>query len=133
VPRTRPIGHKNRTKAPDKRGRPLELGPLTTIAEIEDGLRLTAKLMGAQGDLVSASRNMAVLASIKFRSKELELKGLNLGEGQEFRFEATDYADRFVAEQQKNKAQAEEIAALREQVAAMGGKERPRPPRPSLN
>jgi hypothetical protein len=41
----------------------LELGPLTTIAEIEDGLRITAKLMGAEGDLVSASRNMAVLAS----------------------------------------------------------------------
>jgi hypothetical protein len=34
--------------------------------------------MAAEGDLVGASRNMATLASIKFRAQELELKGLNV-------------------------------------------------------
>jgi hypothetical protein len=110
------------------------LGPLTTIAEIEDGLRITAKLMGAEGDLVSASRNMAVLASIKFRSKELELKGMNMrsDEGELVRFEATDYAERYTQQVESNAHLKEEVEALRAQVAAMGGS-RPRPPRPALN
>jgi len=62
------------------------------------------------------------------------LKGLaNMrDEAQTIHFEATDYADRFQSEQTKNKQQAEEIAALKAQVEAMGGG-RPRPPRPPLN
>jgi hypothetical protein len=111
----------------------MKLGPLETIADIEDALRIMARGFAQLGDYHAASRNVMALASIKFRAKELELKGLNLGEGQEFKFTATDYADRFLSEQAKNKAQPEEIEALRAQVAAMGGKDRPRPPRPSLN
>ena len=113
--------------------RKLQIGPLDTLRALEDGLRVVAKVMAADGDLSGASANMKTLAWMKFRERELEMRGLNMGEGEEFKFEATDYADRFVAEREKNKAQAEEIAALREQIAAMGGKERPRPPRPSLN
>jgi hypothetical protein len=50
----------------------------------------------AQGDLVDASRNIATLASIKFRARELELKGLNLRqeEGEEIRFTLNDYLGR---------------------------------------
>jgi hypothetical protein len=111
----------------------MKLGPLETIADIEDALRIMARGFAQLGDYHGASRNVMALASIKFRAKELELKGMNLGEGQEFKFEVTDYADRYQAEVDKNKQQAEEIEALRAQVAAMGGKKRPRPPRPSLN
>jgi hypothetical protein len=77
---------------------------LQTIAEIDDGLRITAKVMGAQGDLVSASRNMAVLVSINFRAKELELKGMNMrtDEGEAIHFTATDYADRYQGDVAKN-------------------------------
>ena len=93
--------------------------------------------MGAQGDLVSASRNMAVLASIKFRSnkfrsKELELKGMNMrtDEGEQIHFTATDYADRYQAEVGKNKDLTERVASLEGQIAALQGKERPGPPQP---
>ena len=88
--------------------------------------------MGAQGDLVSASRNMAVLASIKFRSKALELKGMNMrtDEGEQIHFTATDYADRYQAEVGKNKDLTERVASLEGQIAALQGKERPGPPQP---
>ena len=124
--------HQNQTGMP-RNGRAMKLGPLETIADIEDALRIMARGFAQLGDYHGASRNVMALASIKFRAKELELKGMNLGEGQEFKFEVTDYADRYQAEVDKNKQQAEEIEALRAQVAAMGGKERPRRPRPSLN
>jgi hypothetical protein len=124
--------HKDKT-AYARRGRKLQIGPLDTLRALEDGLRVVAKVMAADGDLSGASANMKTLAWIKFRERELELRGLNMHEDTDFRFVSEDYAGRFVAEQEKNKAQAEEIAALREQVAALGGKERerPRPPRPS--
>jgi hypothetical protein len=86
-----------------------------------------------RGCLQAASGIVVRILWSTYQRKRLELAGLNLGEGTEYRFEATDYADRYQAEVDKNKQQAEEIAALRAQVAAMGGKERPRPPRPSLN
>jgi hypothetical protein len=111
----------------------MKLGKLETIAEIEDALRIMARGFAQLGDYTGASRNVMALASIKFRAKELELKGMNLGEGQEYKFSSEDYLGRFQEERAKVAQQAEEITALREQVAAMGGKERPRPPRPSLN
>jgi hypothetical protein len=49
------------------------------------------------------------------------------------KFTAEDWADRYQAEVAERKRQAEELEALKAQIAAMGGKERPRPPRPSLN
>jgi hypothetical protein len=124
--------HQDQTGMP-RNGRAMKLGPLETIADIEDALRIMARGFAQLGDYTGASRNVMALASIKFRAKELELKGLNLGEGQEFKFTAEDYAGRFQEERAKNAQQAEEIEALRAQLAALGGKDRPRPPRPSLN
>jgi hypothetical protein len=124
--------HQDQTGMP-QRGRAMKLGPVETIADIEDALRIMARGFAQLGDYTGASRNVIALASIKFRAKELELKGMNLRDDQEFKFTAEDYADRYQAEVSKNKAQAEEIEALRAQVAAMGGKDRPRPPRPDLN
>ena len=116
-----------------RNGRAMKLGKMQSIPDLEDTARILARGLAQLGDYNGALRATALLASMKFRAKELELKGLNLGEAQEFKFTAEDYAGRFQEERAKNAQQAEEIAALREQVAAMGGKERPRPPRPSLN
>jgi hypothetical protein len=44
-----------------------------------------------------------------------------------------DYRKPYQQAQAANVAKDEEIAALREQIAAMEGKPRPRPPRPDLN
>ena len=130
--RAKPFGHKDGTAMP-RNGRAMKLGPLETIADIEDALRIMARGFAQLGDYHGASRNVMALASIKFRAKELELKGMNLREDQEFKFTSEDYADRYQAEVGKNKQQAEEIEALRAQVAAMEGKPRPRPLRPDLN
>jgi hypothetical protein len=121
--------HKDKT-AYARRGRKLQIGPLDTLRALEDGLRVVAKVMAAEGDLSGASANMKTLAWIKFRERELEMRGLNMREDHEFKFTAEDYADRFVQEQRKNAQQAEEIAALREQIGTLEGKPRPRPPRP---
>ena len=112
--RAKPL-HKNGTAMPE-RGRAMKLGPLETIADIEDALRIMARGFAQLGDYTGASRNVIALASIKFRAKELELKGMNLREDQEFKFTAEDYADRYQAEVGKNKQQAEEIEALRAQL-----------------
>ena len=45
----------------------------------------------------------------------------------------TDYRKPYLEAEAQNKAKDEEITALREQIAAMEGKPRPRPPRPDLN
>jgi hypothetical protein len=115
----------------------VDLGALSNPAECEDALKRLAKAVARGADpkgcLQAASGIVVRILWSTYQRKRLELAGLNLGEGQEYRFEATDYADRYQAEVGKNKQQAEEIEALRAQVAAMGGKERPRPPRPSLN
>jgi hypothetical protein len=126
--------HQDQTGMP-RNGRAMKLGKMETIADLEDTARILARGLAQLGDYVGALRAAALLASMKFRAKELELKGLNLGEGQEFKFTAEDYADRFQSEQAKNAQQAKEIEALKAQIAAMGGEDRPRPrpPRPALN
>ena len=43
---------------------------------------------------------------------------------------ATDYMDRYQGEVAKNNELTERVAALEGQIAAMQGRERPRPPRP---
>src|SRR5215469_6842339 len=111
MPKIRPP-HKDKT-AYARRGRKLQIGPIDTLRALEDGLRVVAKVMAAEGDLSGASANMKTLAWIKFRERELEMRGLNMREDHEFKFTAEDYADRFVQEQRKNAQQAEEIAALR--------------------
>jgi hypothetical protein len=116
-----------------RNGRAMKLGKMETIPDLEDTARILARGLAQLGDYNGALRATALLASMKFRAKELELKGLNLGEGQEFKFTSEDYADRFQEERAKNAQQAEEIEALKGQIAAMRGKERPRPPRPPLN
>jgi hypothetical protein len=45
----------------------------------------------------------------------------------------TDYRGPYQEEPVKSKQQAEEIEALKAQIATMEGKPRPRPPRPDLN
>jgi hypothetical protein len=106
---------------PGKRGRSIKLGPLTTIAEIEDGLRIAAKKLAADGDLVSASRNMAVLASIKLRAKELELKGLNVRteEGEQITLTLNEYREPYVQEKARADLLAEENAALQARIDAI--------------
>jgi hypothetical protein len=125
--RIRPIVHKNKTSHARPGKRNLNLGPCETVKEIEDAIRIQAKLMAVEGDYAASVQALRTLLSSKYRAKELELRGMNLGEGQEFRFVAEDYAGRFQDAQARiNELQAE-LAALREQ------RERPRPPRPNLN
>ena len=86
--------------------------------------------MAIEGDYTGSVQALRTLLSSKYRAKELELKGMNLGEGQEFHFTATDYMDRYQGEVAKNNELTERVAALEGQIAAMQGRERPRPPRP---
>jgi hypothetical protein len=127
--RAKPFGHKDSTGMP-RNGRAMKLGTLESIADLEDALRIMARGFAQLGDYTGASRNVMALASIKFRAKELELKGLNLGEGQEFKFTATDCADRYQSEVAKNNELTGRVAALEAQIATMQGRDRPRPPRP---
>jgi hypothetical protein len=73
-------------------------------------------------------------AWIKLREKELEARGPNMDdESHKVIVTLNDYAQ--VHEEEKARADqlAEEVEALKGQIAAMGGKERPRPPRPTMN
>jgi hypothetical protein len=125
--------HRDQTGMPAN-GRAMKLGPMETILDLEDTLRILARGMAQLGDYAGASRNAALLLSAKFRTKELELKGLNMdGTAPEVKITLTDYAQVHDEEVVKNKALKEEVEALRGQIAAMQGKERPRPPRPVMN
>jgi hypothetical protein len=77
--------------------------------------------MAAEGDLVGASRNMATLASIKFRAQELELKGLNVRteEGEQITLTLNDYREPYVQEKARADQLAEENAALQAQIDSM--------------
>jgi hypothetical protein len=68
-------------------------------------------------------------------AKEFELKGMNIraDEGQRIQFTLTDYRRPYLDQMDENKRLAEEVAALKGQLDAMQGKDRPRPPRPPLN
>jgi hypothetical protein len=66
--------------------------------------------------------------------KELEPRGLHMDdERNKVTVTLNDYAQ--VHEEEKARADqlAEEVEALKGQIAAMSGKERPRPPRPTMN
>ena len=128
--RIRPIVHKNKTSHARPGKRNLNLGPCETVKDIEDAIRIQAKLLAIEGDYTGSVQALRTLLSSKYRAKELELKGMNLGEGQEFHFTATDYMDRYQGEVAKNNELTERVAALEGQIAAMQGRERPRPPRP---
>jgi hypothetical protein len=108
------------------------------LAELQQALRRMAKAVAAgrdpKGCLQAASGIVVRILWSTYQRKRLELAGLNLGEDRDYHFTSEDYAGRYQDEVAKNKEQASEIAALREQVVALGGlKERPRPPRPALN
>lgn len=111
-----------------KNGRSIKLGPMETLLDLKDTLRILAKALAQLGDYTGASRNAATLASIELRTKELELKGLNMdGSAPVVRVELNDYAA-------QHDALLEENAALKAQVdMLMQGRERPRPPRPQMN
>jgi cell division protein FtsB len=55
---------------------------------------------------------------------------LRQSEGQEIKLTLHDYAQPYQEEVAKNKELTERVEALEAQIAAMQGKERPRPPRP---
>jgi hypothetical protein len=117
----------------NRRGvRNINLGPLETIKDIEDGIRIQAKLLAVEGDYAASVQALRTLLSSKYRAKELELKGMNLrvDEGQTVQFTVTDYSDRYLQEVGKNKELSERVEALEAQIAVMQGKDRPRPPRP---
>jgi cell division protein FtsB len=83
------------------------------------------------GDYSGASRNAALLLSSKYRSKELELKGLaNVrDEAQQIQFTLNDYRQPYQEQVARNNELTEEVEALRAQINAMQGKDQPRPPR----
>jgi hypothetical protein len=116
-----------------ERGRAMKRGPMESIADLEDTLRILARGMAQLGDYAGASRNAALLLSSKYRCNELEIKGFNMdGTAPEVKITLTDYATTHHEMTEQLKAKEEEIAALRE-LLAQQGKERPRPPRPQLN
>jgi hypothetical protein len=132
MPRIR-APHKDRTELP-RQGRKLQLGPIESLRQIEDGLRVVTKLMAGNGDLSAAAASLKTLAWIRLREKELEARGLNMDDQvQRVILKTVDYRDPYEEQLAKNKEQAEQIAALEAQIAALGGKDRPRPPRPNLN
>jgi hypothetical protein len=64
---------------------------------------------------------MAVLASIKLRAKELELKGLNVRteEGEQITLTLNDYREPYVQEKARADLLAEENAALQARIDAI--------------
>ena len=107
-----------------------------TIKDIEDAIRIQAKILAANGDHLGSVQALRTLLSSKYRLKELELKGLNMRdpEGEEVVFTSVDYRKPYQEEKHRAEKLAEENAALQAQIDAMGAaKERPRPPRPAMN
>jgi hypothetical protein len=106
-----------------------------TVQDCDDATRLLAKILAAEGNWVAAERAVKDLRDSKFKVRQLEILGFNMAqaEGQEVRISLSDYAQPYQQEVAKNKDLTERVAALEGQIAAMGGKERPRPPRPPLN
>jgi len=102
-----------------------------TIKDIEDGIRIQAKLLAAEGDHTASVQALRTLLSSNYRAKELELKGLNLrtDEGQQVNFTVNDYAPRVQAAEELAKDLQEQVSALEAQIAAMRG-DGPRPLRP---
>jgi hypothetical protein len=91
--------------------------------------------LAVEGDYAGSVQALRTLLSSKYRAKELELKGMNLrvDEGQSVHFTTEDYAGRYQQEIAKNRELSERVDALEGQIAAMQGKDRPRPPRPQMN
>ena len=132
MPKIRPP-HKDKTGLP-RQGRKLQLGPLESLRQIEDGLRIVTKLMAGNGDLSAAAASLKTLAWIRLRGKELEARGLNMtDEVQKVTLVTRDYLAPYEEEKAKNTQLTEEVEALKAQVALLGGKDRPRPPRPQMN
>jgi hypothetical protein len=106
--------------------------PLETFKDIEDGIRIQAKILAAQGDHAGSVQALRTLLSSKYRAAELEIKGLNLrqSEGNEDKLTLNDYRQPYQQELAENKELSERVEALEAQITAMQGKDRPRPPRP---
>jgi hypothetical protein len=132
--RVKRVGGRNRTQAPRK-GHSIDLGRLLTVQDCDDATRLLAKILASEGNWVAAERAVKDLRDSKFKVRQLEILGFNMAqaEGQEVKITLTDYAQVHEEEVARNKALKEEVEALRGQIAAMQGKERPRPPRPVMN
>jgi cell division protein FtsB len=66
--------------------------------------------------------------------EKLEARGLNMtDEVQKITMITRDYMGPYQEEQAKNRQLTEEVEALKAQISALGGKDRPRPPRPQMN
>jgi hypothetical protein len=57
----------------------MQLGPLETVADCQDALRLLAKTCAARDDIAGAIRAVKEIQSGILKGKELELRGANLG------------------------------------------------------
>lgn len=70
------------------------------------------------GDYMGASRNLIALASIKFRAKELELKGLNMrtDEGQHVTFAVNNYREPYQVEVAKNQELTERVVPSKDRL-----------------
>jgi hypothetical protein len=89
----------------------------------------------AEGNWVAAERAVKDLRDSKFKARQLELMGFNMGqdEGRTIKMTFEDYGQPYQEELAKNKELTERVAALEDQISAMRGQDRPRPPRPQLN
>jgi hypothetical protein len=110
----------------------LALTSARNIKDIEDGIRIQAKILAAQGNHARSVQALRTLLSSKYRAAEVEIKGLNLGqsEGSEIKLTLNDYRQPYQQELAKNKELSERVEALEAQITAMQGKDRPRPPCP---